>query len=811
MAENSKSGTGDNTERANAPAKKAAATAADRKSKEPAAAQAADDLVEDVNAPPPADNFSQAIYNAITASFANKNPTQMFCLNWPGTVLDPDHLGWEDSEETAGNMPERALIRTSQILDQYIPPAPITQPDGTRVSDRYKQAVSQLGPKPDVDLIRLQEIIRERLQVPVVVDIDGKEVTMRLVDYFDYLYSQWIRARQDWGKLQSEMRIKFREENPLDPNRAWDEYLAWYATNAEGHIQQINAKYDQLVAEFPLTAWQDAITILDTSDDGGLAEAKQLVRNSLIPVPYQEGINYYPTRGVPYGWPKQIKPSTKYMDLLADPEAQQQALDTARRQLESEIQNWMAIIPQVDDARIKADADAFQKAGQAFSDAQSALIKQYTENAVTAVKIFCDIMESRSNPLAKVTDKTEQDALTKDINSLAGDLGKSEKSKGVPSTMNWNQIKDIAEQVGEGQGKLVDAQQQLIDTGWTLAGSATKFLQGEANRIQFAWLEPYVKQLEAKLEAVKRLEAQLASASNRYFQYLNSPENLAEKEKDPTADLNNTNQFGTNSFPSKLDYPPTNTWTQLQVTINTTQLSTSKTMNTYFDQMQWGVNLFLASAGGKTEVSGTEFAERFMKSGDEIQIGFLATKVLIDRAWMKPEVFAHTSDFFRTMTKALAPDKQVTHEDVMGSDNEAELLDLLDNYSFPAYPVAVLLAKDVTIKVKIDIAESEALRKTEKSVKSQGGGFLVFSVSRSQASTSEEDSMSSYVMNGQMIARAPAPQIIGYWTQFLPPDNSTYIDEATSADIAAAISFIGKLQATHEAPAERVLPPKRDD
>ncbi len=45
-------------------------------------------------APPPAQDFSEAIYNAIIASFANKNPTQMFCLCWPGTVLDAGYLGW---------------------------------------------------------------------------------------------------------------------------------------------------------------------------------------------------------------------------------------------------------------------------------------------------------------------------------------------------------------------------------------------------------------------------------------------------------------------------------------------------------------------------------------------------------------------------------------------------------------------------------------------------------------------------------------------------------------------------------------------
>ena len=778
--------------------------------KKPARTKARTDATAEVEEPKTATNFTEAIYNAITMIFANKNPTQMFCLNWPGTILDAEHLGWDPNEETAGNMPERALIRSSHILDQYVPPSPITQPDGTRLSDRYKQAISQLGPKPNIDLIRLQEVIRKKLQVEVTVNIGDKEVTMRIVEYFEYLQRKWITARQEWGKLQAKMRDKFRAENPLDPNRAWDQYLEWYATNAEGHILAINLAYDELVAEFPLTAWQDAITVLDTSDDGGLGEAKQLLRNSMIPVPYQEGGDYYPTRGVPYNWPLQIKPSTKYIDLLADPEAQRQALEVARDELEQEILNWMAIIPQIDDAKIRADADAFQEAGQAFSDAQADLLKTYTQNAVTAVQIFADVMESRGKMLSQ-TPAGEQQGVVDEVNGLLGGL---DASAGLPtSTVDWAQVKEIAEKVGEGQNDLIDAQQNLIDKGRVLAGAATKFLQGEAQRIEFGWLEPYIKQLESKLDDVKRRMAQFASASNVYYSYLNSPENLkAEEEakaKGETIDPNRTNGFATNAFPSKLSYPPVSTWTQVTATIKTSMMKTEKTMNTFFETMQWGVDLFLASAGGSSEVSGTDFAEKFMEGEDEIQIAFLAAKVIIDRPWMKPEVFSHTKNFFRTLSKPLAPKPQMTHEQLMGPDNQGTLLSYLQDNSFPAYPVALLLAKDVTVKVKVKQAESEALRKTAKSVKSQGGGFLCFSVSKSEASSSEESSMSSYVMNGQMVARAPAPQIIGYWNQFLPPDEATLIDEQVAEDIGQAISFVGMLQQAHNAPPEKFEMPTR--
>ena len=94
-------------------------------------------------------NFTEALYKGITEVFASKNPTQLFSMCWPGTVLDHDRMKWKKSDEVGGNMPESALVRSSLIIDQYVPPAPITQPDGSRVSDRYKQAIDQLGPIPN--------------------------------------------------------------------------------------------------------------------------------------------------------------------------------------------------------------------------------------------------------------------------------------------------------------------------------------------------------------------------------------------------------------------------------------------------------------------------------------------------------------------------------------------------------------------------------------------------------------------------------------------------------------------------------------
>jgi hypothetical protein len=627
----------------------------------------------------------------------------------------------------------------------------------------------------------------------VTREIDGKVTNLSLAAWFDYLFSGWTEAKRGWADKQLAMRDYFERKYADDPNRDawWSAYLQWYGDNAEAYIGRINGKWEQLIAEFPLTQWEDAIAVLDTRDSAGLEEARQILANATRPLPYQEGVDFVPTQGVPYDWPLELQPVTKFLDLLADPEAQQMAYETALAQLEQEVFNWSAIVPQIDDDQIKADAGALAKATSAYSDAQSQLIKVYTANTVTAVKIFCDIMKARGQSVSGTTSKAEQDKITTDVNATAKDLSIGQGLTPGPA-VDWDQIKEIAETVGEGQNTLVDKQQTLIDAGLALAEAADKFLADKWNQSAYRWLGGYVEQLRSKLEALRRQAANFGSASNVWSKYSSTAETSLEQP-----DPNESARFGADSFPSPLDSPANDRWMAVTASVSTSQLSASNTMSSSFAATQWGLDLFLGSAGGSYQTSGLQFASDFMKDDSEIQIGFLATKVLIQRPWMKPELFAHTGNFFRTTDKPLAPDWQVTAGELMGPSGGELIRELINDYSFPCYPVALLLVKDVTVRVQIKLDKMSDLREYAKSVKSQGGGFLCFSVSASESSESQSETTNEYCMAGQFVARAPAPQIIGAWVQFMPPDESEVLTPKAAAEIAHSLGFISKLQTVH--------------
>lgn len=748
-------------------------------------------------------DFTAAIYDAITKAFASRNPTQLFCLCWPGTVLDHDHLAWQPEEAVAGLMPETSLVRTSLILDQYIPPSPITQPDGTRVSDRYGQTLAQLGPMPSTELLELQKIVRDRLKVSVVVDVDGTKKEMTLLDWFSTLQQRWAAAKRAWGEKQQQMIDYYKEQYPLDRRQQWDEYLKWYEINADGYLIGINNAYDRIIAEFPLNAWNDAISILDTSDNAGLMEAKQIFRNAVLPLPHQEGVSYAPATGVPYSWPLELRPSTKFVDYLADPESQEMAIDTAIEQLRQEVFAWMAIIPQVDNDAIQKAAKDFGAAMSGYSAAQKALLDTYSKNSISAVKIFCDAMDSRGTKLSD-TSTADQTKVTAEVNQLV-DAKNTTLPPPIPpaSALTWAQVAEIADKLADGQGALIDKQQGLIQAGTDLANAANLYLQTQANRTNLPWLGGYVSQLEEKLSRLETQRSNSATASNTYFRYLKSQ---------PDAGATNPNlspEFGSAGFPSNLNSPENARWTELKIDVEQTALSSTESMTTYFSDTQWGVNLFLGSAGGDSSSQGSSFASEFMEQGSKIQIGCLCSKVIINRPWMRPNIFDHTGSMFRTLQKPISPNPMTTADDILGS--EQKLKDLLDKNSFPAYPVALLLAKDVCIKVQIKQSETSRLKQMAKSVKSQGGGFFCFSVSNSEATQSESEAMNSYCMAGQMIARAPAPQIIGYWVQLTPADQSRVLGAEQASEISRSIGFAAELRSVHVGATAIKTPPTLEE
>ena len=117
----------------------------------------------------------------------------------------------------------------------------------------------------------------------------------------------------------------------------------------------------------------------------------------------------------------------------------------------------------------------------------------------------------------------------------------------------------------------------------------------------------------------------------------------------------------------------------------------------------------------------------------KIEMGFRVTKVSNDRGpWFSPNVFKMTQNF----------------------------------------PTAFVIAKDITIRVKVTESEMQENINYAESQNSSSGGLFGFSAS--SAGSAQSSSESSYIgsRNNYIYIRIPGPQILGWFQQLVPQDVS---------------------------------------
>jgi hypothetical protein len=207
---------------------------------------------------------------------------------------------------------------------------------------------------------------------------------------------------------------------------------------------------------------------------------------------------------------------------------------------------------------------------------------------------------------------------------------------------------------------------------------------------------------------------------------------------------------------------------------------------------KWSVSLWFASASGDAGQSQGNSQQRSEFFSQEIEIGLRVAKVSFDRGgWFNPQIFKMTNAFTRLADILVSPGKTVD-DIIANAKSQTELSNLFKvkdvngkyvaSYILPAFPVAMAIVKDVTIKVKTSHMTSEAAKSVVENASASSGGFLCFSVSTSSSSKNTSESSMHGAHGEYYYIRIPGPQILGYFLQMLPEDNAVMYKPATSAD-----------------------------
>ncbi|WP_138497345.1 hypothetical protein [Nostoc sp. PA-18-2419] len=224
-------------------------------------------------------------------------------------------------------------------------------------------------------------------------------------------------------------------------------------------------------------------------------------------------------------------------------------------------------------------------------------------------------------------------------------------------------------------------------------------------------------------------------------------------------------------------------FTDIVLKISDSKVQASTTQQSSANNSKWSVNTWFTSAAGQSSSSSASTEQQKSFFNQEMEIGFRVAKVSFDRGgWFNPQIFKMSHAFSRLADVRVSPGLSI--DDIKNKDQkflkelteykaENERNDKKYKYILPAFPVAMVIAKDITIKVK----KTEEISKNAKSVvdnsSSSRGGFLCFSSASASSSKNSSESTFHGAHGEHYYIRIPGPQIIGYFLQLVPQDNSS--------------------------------------
>lgn len=271
--------------------------------------------------------------------------------------------------------------------------------------------------------------------------------------------------------------------------------------------------------------------------------------------------------------------------------------------------------------------------------------------------------------------------------------------------------------------------------------------------------------------------------------------------------------------PAILSTPPTEEEAEISgmfqdilLKISDSKQKDEQSLDTQANNTKWALSLWFASASGQSSSASAKATQRSSFFNQEIEIGFRVAKVSFDRGgWFNPQLFKMSHAFFRLADLRISPGitvddvksksqtelKILTEYDELGSDGKSD--GKKDKYILPAFPVAMAIAKDITIKVKMTESTSESAKSVIENSSGASGGFLCFSVSSASSSKNSSEATFHGSHGEYYYIRVPGPQVIGYFLQFVPQDNSVpYTPLITSSGSSPVIDAFNLFDNAHQ-------------
>ncbi|THH27511.1 hypothetical protein EUX98_g6673 [Antrodiella citrinella] len=735
-------------------------------------------------------NFLSQIIGTLQQFFA-PGGGQIFTLQFPGRFLQMSEYAWDTkSAGIYGQVVKPLVVNEGEfrLTDQLYDVAEVVSgPNGISLSQVYEQVLNNLLPAYRTNnLTKHQEKIRGWLMKDVqptgwVQDLiaaqkseqatsimspsralappkkssatgpkpafagasklSGSTTSLSRMELSNALMQEYLEAKNAWEAERDKMlskALKLRLGSD-ESAEALNDLTRELAHTTAAREAQLAAKYSDAVVRGYSHNVREYVGYLDVKSPAEtLQEAKDSLRESSMSS-FDGSLRVYPVQMGPIDWFEGLSTSFTLEDLTSDPVLIEQQIQAKAQQLDVLNGQLTALRfgtkGTVDELREKT-----ARAQTSLDDAQAKLASKYTHNILAMAKTCFDkVGKLDETQLVSVAAKME--IATVVVDQLKADLT-------ATST----------------------AQQELTSASRAFSQASASLALAEATDTQ--------QQQEQIKQTIRSITSDLNELTSRYTS-LNSagkrPTALAE-DKLPSIDSVPLFTGSESSGGSR--------WQQIQMNHSVTSNYSKQSDSASAKASAHQCNLWLFSSGHSSSSSSASASSETASANNEVNIGFRATLVTVDRAgWFRPQFFKQSSTFYHIdedISWSKWPAEIRTMPDLKAKNETT--FPVLNEYLLPAFPVGYIICKDITIKIRNAAASDASSRSTMKEDAAASGGILCFSYSQSDSSSQSENSHAFQQCSDGCIIRIPGPQILGYIMQLTETDKTKPIPDDLPPD-----------------------------
>ncbi len=693
---------------------------------------------------------------------------QLFTMEFPARPLNQSTYRYNaDSAYSGLTKPTAVQEAEFTLSDALYDTAPIVQAgNGDKLSVVYNNLLNNYVPKLDFlkDFVTDKNHLRQWLLTEVDdVELDKNHhpvpsaTKISRMELCKKLYGLFLEERNNWYQ---EKNRQFNESR--GDSVKLEEYAQWLTSEALVRDEELNNLFNDAVVR---GNYHEVMTILGflnvESPSEMLEKTKQNMRACQKRSLDGSG-SVYPVQFEPSDWFKGLTPNLHPKDLtmsvdalLAEFKTKQKALKALERKL-SELEET-----QISEEELNRLKDNAAKAKAELTQAEKAAVESFGKGALEAFHMAINIYRAMTDPVTQFAGAVDQIEQARE--------GKITELTGINKQM-YDLLDGCSQQALEAMREnfgavcdLSDAAENAVSAQAEYAASMTQNQTELRNDIL-----AQIQDIQADLDYLKPLVSGTLNASAMPGEEV--PADAEAEGKSPLLPEGGGDASDSNFM-------------DVIITSESLKKRSNESSSSTADQSSWKVGGWFFGASHSSSSSSASHQSLSESDASRIEIGFRVMKVSIDRGqWFDSSIFKMTNSFYHLSESRCAPG--INKDDIraaLAKTNADEALKALLTYTqenqkcsylLPSFPTSFVIAKDITIRVKVDQSEEEENKSYAETQGSTSGG--VFGFSASSASSSKNCSESAYVgsRNQYIYIRIPGPQILGWFQQMVPADQS---------------------------------------